>query len=222
MASLCEKRDTKGRGISQELRVNAALTMGNSFDSSGYINFSFGFPMNTSLWGLFPISRGKWTTSAANISLPNLLLPLKGSRTFEDFWASVEEIKASLRLSVLFSALYMTNPCLFLGSQQWLPSKYWAASNFPAAQIGDDFLLSRTYHVTLQGWQTAIFFSPSSVLMENTCRISDGNMSASHKLHTELCTVLHSWYTSRLCWTIFMLTFTPKLPMKQYPFSPRW
>ena len=58
MGSLCEERDRKGRGLSQELRVNAALTKGDSFGSSGYINFSFGFHINTSLWGRFPISQG--------------------------------------------------------------------------------------------------------------------------------------------------------------------
>lgn len=188
---------------------------GNSFDSSSYINFSFGFHMNTSLWGPFPISQGNWTTSAANISLPNLLLLLRVSRTFEDFWASVEEIKAILSLSVLFSALYMTNPCLFLGSQQWLPSKYWAASNFPAAKIGDHFALSQTSHVTLRGWQTATGF----FIRLNRNYMYDGrwgNVCISQTSYWTF-TARLSWELSRLCWTMFLLILilSSLAPMKQ-------
>lgn len=60
--------------------------------------------------------KSNWKTPAAKASLWNPLPPLRGWRVFADFF-STEEIKPVLTPYMLFTALYITKPYLFLGLQ---------------------------------------------------------------------------------------------------------
>lgn len=165
--------------------------------------------MNTSLWGLFSISKEKsdWTTTAANIGPRNLFAPFEGAQehllTFGQVQRKLKQFSVLLCYFLLSTSL--TRIYFLVHSSGWrVSTKQWATPLLPnSAMI--------SFAVKPITWPSKAGKGPwafSSVLIEITCGMGDCKVYASHKLCTWPCSVLHSPCMSSLCSSVFMLTFS--------------
>ena len=129
--------------------------------------------------GAFSTRTGKsnWKTPAAKASLWNPLPPLRGSRTFADFSAQ-RKLKQFSLLMWLFTALYITNPYLFLGLQH-SDCIVSARQQITSSSLKLVVILLSAEHITWPfnagKWPWA--FPP--LLIALMCRMGDGRLSPS-------------------------------------------